>query len=164
MKKIPLQLLLNLLNSNYIIAFIILCPTLSLAQIQHDLLLDLDFENGIADSSSENQTTIVSGAGSYATDKYGNANACMQFYGSSNNGAVFLTDDVNGTYKMNFPASFSAWVKIASFSTISSPILTTEDHGSAYSGFWIEVTPTGAVRAHFGSGFGTNASTDKKNI
>jgi hypothetical protein len=163
MKRKLLNSLLVLINKNSTISFAIalMIPFTGLAQIQHDLLVDLDFENGITDSSSENQTTLISGASSYVTDKYGNTNACIQFNGTSNNGSVFLTNDVTGTYKMNFPASFSAWVNIASYGTLSSPILTTEDHGSAYSGFWVEVSTAGAVQAHFGNGFGTSAS-DKK--
>lgn len=161
MKKNILHSFFNLIKSNQIIAFVILCPAIVFGQIQHDLLLDLDFENGITDSSSEQQITLISGSSSYATDKYGNSNACIQFNGTSNNGSVFLTNDVTGTYKMNFPASFSAWVNIAAFGTLSSPILTTEDHGSAYSGFWVEVSTAGAVQAHYGNGFGTSAS-DKK--
>lgn len=161
MKKNALCFVFNLFNSNCIIALVILCPTILFGQIQHNLLVDLDFENGTVDSSSENQATIISGSSSYTTDKFGNTNACIKFNGTSNNGSVFLTSDVTGTYKMNFPASFSAWVNISAFGTLSSPVLTTEDHGSAYSGFWVEVSPAGAVQAHFGNGFGTSPS-DKK--
>jgi hypothetical protein len=160
MKKNILHFIFNLVKSSRIIAFVIFCPSIIFGQIQNNLLLDLDFENTLIDSSTANQSTSSFGTTSYTTDRWGNANAAIKFSGTSNSGEVRLTDHL-GTYKTNIPASFSAWIKIDAFETANSPILTTEDHGSSYSGFWVEISPAGAVLATFGNG-GSVSATNRK--
>lgn len=160
MKKKLLQQCLVLLSKNKIITTFLIVPILGFGQIQNNLLLDLDFENSLIDSSSQNQATSTFGASGFSSDKWGNANSAMQFSGTSNSGEVRLTNHM-GSYKANFPVSFSAWVKINAFESVNSPILTTEDHGSAYSGFWLEVSPTGAVIASFGNGGGVSNANKK---
>ncbi len=123
----------------------------SYGQIQHNLKLDLDFENGIVDSSSENQATALTGTSAYSNDQWNNAGACVQFSGTTTPGEVRLTN-VTGSYKVSFPATVSAWVKINSFGATASPIFTTEDNSTSYSGLWLEVSNTGAVIAQYGNG------------
>lgn len=119
-------------------------------QVKHDLKLDLDFANSIVDSSAENQNLSITGSPSYTNDQWGNSNASMNFSGGSS-GDLRFTNSATGTYKVSFPATLSAWVKVNAFGTSTSPIITTEDHGSVYSGLWIELSNLGSVHACFGS-------------
>ncbi|MBK6833475.1 MAG: T9SS type A sorting domain-containing protein [Bacteroidetes bacterium] len=132
----------------------------SFAQVQHDLKLALDFENGIADSSTQNQTTLLNGAVSYGSDKWGNTNAAALLSGNGTPGSISLTN-IAGNYKISFPATISAWVKLNSYGTPSSPIFTTEDHPTNYSGLWVEVLPTGAVFASYGNNTAAGSTSRK---
>jgi hypothetical protein len=130
------------------------------AQVDHDLVLALDFENGRVDSSIQNQSTSQAGTVTYAADRWNHANAAAYFHGNSNSGIVLLTNPAE-TYKVNYPATISAWVKLNAFTSPSSPILTTEDKVYEYSGLWLEITSAGAVSANYGSNAAAGASSRK---
>jgi Concanavalin A-like lectin/glucanases superfamily len=121
------------------------------AQVTHDLQLSIDFENGITDASTQNHATAIVGTTVYANDQWNTANGCIRFSGNASPGEVQLTN-TNGSYKVNFPATISAWVNINSFGTAASPIVTTEDHPGVYSGLWLEVSNTGGVITQYGDG------------
>ncbi len=129
-------------------------------QISANLRADFDFENGIADSSIQNHATTITGAFAYGNDMWGNPNASGQFSGDATPGNISLTN-TSGNYKVSYPATISAWVKINNFGSVVSPIVTTEDHASNYSGLWVEVTAAGAVFASYGNNTAAGSTSRK---
>src|SRR3989344_1794365 len=136
------------------------------SQVNHNLVLALDFENvidGIVDSSSAGQTVSSFGTVANSTDKWNNTNAALSLGGLSVPGEVRLTDHL-GSYKVQIPATISAWVYLNSFGTAKIPVFTTEDHSSKYTGLWLGINTSGAVEACYGNNVGNTVSHFKSAI
>lgn len=129
-------------------------------QVTTNLKLDMDFEGGIVDSSINSHTTAISGTVNYGADRWSNANSAAGFGGNTTPGSINLTND-NGNFKVSYPATISLWTSLTSYGSPSSPLITTEDHGTNYSGLWVEVLPTGAILASYGNG-GPAGGTSRK--
>jgi hypothetical protein len=54
------------------------------SQITHNLVLDMDFQSGVVDSSSQNQAATAMGTVLYGSDQWNMANSCLQLAGGSN--------------------------------------------------------------------------------
>lgn len=111
------------------------------------LVVDLKMQNSTADSSNYNQSIYVYGTPTFETDRHGNAASAL----NTTNGTVFLYDDVGGEFKCQFPFTYSGWIKPNQLN-VRNPVFMNEDHGSAYSGAWINVLQTGEVTASIGDG------------
>lgn len=111
------------------------------------LLVDMKMQNTNADSSSYNQQVLDYGSPTFTEDRHGNASGAL----NTTNGTIFLSNDQSGNFKCQFPFTFSAWIKSNGL-LARNPIFMNEDHGSAYSGAWINLLQTGEVIASIGNG------------
>ncbi|MGE0635469.1 MAG: LamG-like jellyroll fold domain-containing protein [Bacteroidia bacterium] len=120
------------------------------------LLVDLQMENTNADSSAYNQPVLNYGSPTFTTDRHGNATGAL----NTTSGTIFLSNDQSGNFKCQFPFTFSTWIKSNALGA-RNPIFMNEDHGSAYSGVWINLLQTGEVIASIGNG-GVPGSASRK--
>jgi len=111
------------------------------------LLVDLKMENTNADSSSYNQAVLNYGSPTFTADRHGNATGAL----NTTSGTIFLSNDQTGNFKCQFPFTFSAWIKSNALGA-RNPIFMNEDHGSSYSGVWVNLLQTGEVIASIGNG------------
>lgn len=111
------------------------------------LLVDMKMENTNADSSSYNQQVLDYGSPTFTEDRHGNATGAL----NTTNGTIFLSNDQSGNFKCQFPFTFSAWIKSNGLGA-RNPIFMNEDHGSSYSGVWINLLQTGELIASIGNG------------
>jgi hypothetical protein len=117
-----------------------------------DLLFDFPLNNSSADVSSYSQPVLDFGTVTYTTDRFGNSNSAL----NTTSGTIFLTNDVGGNFKCQFPITFSSWVKI---NTVNSrnPVFCNEDAGSNISGVYVEILPNSTINVRVGENFGSNA-------
>lgn len=121
------------------------------SQITHNLVLDMDFQSGVVDSSSQNQAATAMGTVLYGSDQWNMANSCLQLAGGSNPDGIEFTG-TTGAYRVSYPATISAWVKLNAYNSVSSQIVATDQHVANLSGLWMEITAQGAVSASYGNG------------
>ncbi len=81
--------------------------------LKNGLLVYLDFNGVVADSSGNNNPTVIAGNGSLSYDEHGNANSA--FNGNGDGGRVLVTN--NGSIKFDTAFSTSCDVMIKSFGT-----------------------------------------------
>ncbi|HEY1038683.1 MAG TPA: LamG-like jellyroll fold domain-containing protein [Bacteroidia bacterium] len=130
------------------------------AQVSHNQVLDMDFEGGIVDSSSQNQATSISGTHAFTSDRWNNSSSALLFIGPTDPAVVSLTN-TSGTYKVNFPATLSAWVQLNTMGTVVNPIVTTEDDNANNSGLSLDISSQGAVMATYGNNSPAGATARK---
>lgn len=118
------------------------------------LVVDLRFDSTFVDSSQYNQSTFVLSSPTFGQDRHGNANSAL----NTTAGSVFLNNSTTGEFKAPFPFTFSGWV-YPNVLNARNPVFMNEDHGSAYSGAWINVTQDGAVTANIGDGGAAGAQS-----
>lgn len=106
--------------------------------------------------SSYNQAVLNYGSPTFTTDRHGNSTGAL----NTTSGTIFLSNDQSGNFKCQFPFTFSAWIKSNALGA-RNPIFMNEDHGSSYSGVWINLLQTGEVIASIGNG-GAPGETSRK--
>ncbi|MFD0997863.1 LamG domain-containing protein [Ohtaekwangia kribbensis] len=112
-------------------------------------------ENGgttVQDASPNNYDGVINGGAQRVASSAPNhcINGAITLDGT--NDYIELNDILNTT---TFPISVSAWVKIDSTKTDTSPIFVTQDHLTDYKGFWFAATST-HLFAEYGDGLGGN--------
>jgi hypothetical protein len=117
-----------------------------------ELLFNFPFSNNSNDISFYSQPILDFGTVTYGTDRFGNANSCL----NTTSGSVFLTNDIGGNFKCQFPISFSSWVKINSLNS-RNPIFCNEDAATNISGVYVEVLPNSTINVRVGENAGANA-------
>lgn len=136
MKKIYLVILLmagtqNIVSSQCTTAF--------------NQLFKFPFSNSSADISFYNQPILNFGSVTYGTDRFGNANSSLNTF----SGSVFLTNDVGGNFKCQFPMTFSSWVFINTLNS-RNPIFCNEDAATDISGVYVEALSNGTIKVRVG--------------
>jgi len=130
-------------------AFILLVFS-SMAQIPTDSLqLNYPFNSNALDESGNSNNGLVFGA-TVTTDRFGNPNYAYKFNGINS----YIEVPNASSIKPDFPFTISLWVKVDSFSNISSTVYASDNDNNVYSGFWIGYIPTGQISAAYGDGLG----------
>lgn len=113
------------------------------------LKLYFPFNNNALDESGYGFDGIVNNA-TISYDRFGNSNSAYEF--KSINDFIRVPD--TSLIKPEFPFSISLWIKVDSFSSVSSIIYASDETNGFYSGFWIGYTPSGEIAAGYGNGLG----------
>lgn len=115
--------------------------------LSDDLVVDMHMDSSFADSSIFDQPIYVFESPAFTMDRNGNANGALV----TSNGSLFLNNAQSGEFKAPFPFTFSAWVKPYQLNA-RNPIFMNEDHGTSYSGAWVNITQDGKITANVGNG------------
>lgn len=110
------------------------------------LLVDVRLDSSFVDSSTYNQPTYVQGSLTFAFDRHGNPNGALNTSG----GSLYLNDP-NGNFQCQFPITVSMWIYPINLGT-NNLIFMNEDHATAYSGVYINISQNGQLNAHIGDG------------
>ena len=116
------------------------------------LQLNFPFNNNVFDVSGNNLNGVLSGA-TITTDRFDNPNKAYYFNGSD----AYIQVPNSPIIKPEFPFSISLWLKIDSFSSVSTLVYASDETENIYSGFWIGYLPSGEVSAGYGDGLGQGA-------
>jgi len=126
----------------------------AICQIPTDsLVIYYPFNNSTIDESGNNLNGV--GYNCYATnDRFFNLKSAYDFNGS--NSYIEIPDSI--ILKPNFPFTISLWVKVDSFSNVSSVLFANDEFPEVYSGAWIGYIPSGHISAGYGDGLGHGTS------